>query len=77
MALRHPPKEIIPPAAPKRQRAPRVVRFEEPPESFWRRWRRRLIRPATVVPTVVLTVASVAVLGYYYHVFSQRIDRLL
>jgi penicillin-binding protein 1B len=77
MALRHPPKDIIPPAAPKRQRAPRVVRFEEPPESFWRRWRRRLIRPATVVPTVVLTVASVAVLGYYYHVFSQRIDRLL
>src|SRR5438105_13856514 len=77
MALRHPPKEIIPPAAPKRTRAPRVVKFEEPPESFWRRWRRRLIRPATVAPVVALTVFTVVLLGYYYHVFSQRIDRLL
>src|SRR5947209_6183808 len=55
----------------------RCVRFEQPPESFWRRWRRRLIRPATVVPVVVLTAVTVGVLGYYYHVFSQRIDRLL
>ena len=77
MALRHPPKEIIPPAAGKKPRAPRVVRFEQPPESFWRRWRRRLIRPATVVPVVVLTAVTVGVLGYYYHVFSERIDRLL
>jgi penicillin-binding protein 1B len=77
MALRHPPNEIIPPAARKRPRAPRVVTFEEPPEGFGRRWRRRLIRPATVVPVVALTVLSVAVLGYYYSVFSQRIDRLL
>jgi penicillin-binding protein 1B len=53
------------------------VRFEEPPEGFWRRWRRRLLRPAVVVPLVFLTTVSVGVLGYYYHVFSQRIDRLL
>ncbi|PYS99751.1 MAG: hypothetical protein DMF65_09295, partial [Acidobacteria bacterium] len=77
MALRHPPKEIIPPAERKKPRGPRVVRFEEPPEGFWRRWRRRLIRPATVIPTAVLAVITVGVLGYYYHVFSQRIDRLL
>src|SRR5436309_4752915 len=77
MALRHPPKEIIPPAERKKPRGPRVVRFEEPPEGFWRRWRRRLIRPATVIPVVVLTAVTVGVLGYYYHVFSQRIDRLL
>ena len=75
MALRHPPKDVVPPAA--RRRAPRVVRFEEPPEGFWRRWRRRLIRPATVIPAAVLTVAVVAVLGYYYTVFSERIDKLL
>ena len=77
MALRHPPKEIVPPAARARRRVPRVVRFEEPPEGFWRRWRRRLIRPATVVPAVLLALAAVAVLGYYYTVFSERIDRLL
>src|SRR2546423_5779349 len=66
MALRHPPKEIIPPAERKKPRGPRVVRFEEPPEGFWRRWRRRLIRPATVIPTAVLAVITVGVLGYYY-----------
>jgi penicillin-binding protein 1B len=77
MALRHPPKEIVPPAARKRQRAPRVYRFEEPPEGFWSRWRRRLIRPATVIPAVLLTLAVAGGLAYYYTVFSERIDRLL
>lgn len=77
MALRHPPKDVIPPAARVRQRSARVVRFEEPPEGFWRRWRRRLIRPATVIPAVALTVLAAGVLGYYYTVFSERIDRLL
>ena len=75
MALRHPPKNVVPPAA--RRRAPRVVRFEEPPEGFWRRWRRRLIRPATVIPAVALFLLTAGVLGYYYTVFSERIDRLL
>src|SRR3954464_6815303 len=77
MALRHPPKDVIPPAARRTPRGPRVVKFQEPPEGFWRRWRRRLIRPATVIPTVLLFVAPVVILGYYYHVFSQRMDRLL
>src|SRR5687767_960801 len=77
MALRHPPKDVVPPPARSRGRAPRVVRFQEPPEGFWRRWRRRLIRPATVVPAVIVFVVSAAVLGYYYTVFSERIDRLL
>jgi penicillin-binding protein 1B len=77
MALRHPPKEIVPPAVRNKRRTPRVVSFEEPPEGFRRRWRRRLVRPAVIIPVVVLTVFAVAVLGYYYWVFSQRIDRLL
>jgi penicillin-binding protein 1B len=78
MALRHPPKDIVPPpAARTRSRAPRVVTFEEPPEGLWSRWRRRLIRPATVIPVVLITLIVVGVLGYYYTVFSQRIDRLL
>ena len=71
MALRHPPKNVVPPAARVRRRAPRVVRFEEPPEGFWRRWRRRLIRPATVVPRrPALPRRPSGVLGYYYTVFS-------
>ncbi|HWS86876.1 MAG TPA: PBP1A family penicillin-binding protein [Pyrinomonadaceae bacterium] len=77
MALRHPPKDVVPPAASARRRGPRVVRFEEPPEGFWRRWRRRLIRPATVIPAALVTIAVAAVLAYYYTVFSERIDKLL
>src|SRR5215208_7951319 len=77
MALRHPPKDVVPPAAHPRRRAPRVVRFEEPPEGFWRRWRRRLIRPATVVPVALITLVAAGVLGYYYTLFSERIDKLL
>ncbi|HEX8557160.1 MAG TPA: PBP1A family penicillin-binding protein [Pyrinomonadaceae bacterium] len=77
MALRHPPNDVVPPPARTRPRAPRVVRFHEPPEGFWRRWRRRLVRPATVVPAVVLFLLAAGVLGYYYTVFSERIDRLL
>ncbi|HEX8685741.1 MAG TPA: transglycosylase domain-containing protein, partial [Pyrinomonadaceae bacterium] len=77
MALRHPPNDVVPPAARVRQRAARFVRFEEPPEGFWRRWRRRLIRPATVVPAVALFLLTAGLLAYYYTVFSERIDRLL
>jgi penicillin-binding protein 1B len=77
MALRHPPNDVVPPAPRRRHRPPRVVRFERPPESFWRRWRRRLIRPATVIPAVALAVLVAGVLAYYYTVFSERIDRLL
>ncbi|HYE13902.1 MAG TPA: PBP1A family penicillin-binding protein [Pyrinomonadaceae bacterium] len=76
MALRHPPKGYVPPAS-KGRRGARVVKYEEPPEGFWRRWRRRLIRPATVVPVIILTTFVVGVLVYYYYSFSQRIDRLL
>src|SRR5215212_2515479 len=77
MALRHPPNDVVPPAAHARRRGSRVYRFEEPPEGFWRRWRRRLIRPATVIPAALITVAVVAAFAYYYSVFSERIDKLL
>ncbi|HEX8146954.1 MAG TPA: PBP1A family penicillin-binding protein [Pyrinomonadaceae bacterium] len=77
MALRHPPKDVVPPAARARRRGPRVYKFEEPPEGFWRRWRRRLIRPLTVIPAVVITLSVLGALGYYYTVFSERIDKLL
>ncbi|HEX5708014.1 MAG TPA: PBP1A family penicillin-binding protein [Pyrinomonadaceae bacterium] len=77
MAVRHPPKGNVPPGARRRRAGPRVVRFEEPPEGFWRRWRRRIFRPLFVLPVLLLTVAAAAFLGYYYWVFSARIDRLL
>ena len=76
MAVRHPPKNHVPPAR-RGRGAPRVVRYVEPPESFWRRWSRRLLRPPVVIALVFLTAIVVGVLGYYYVIFSRRIDRLL
>ncbi|HEX7176880.1 MAG TPA: PBP1A family penicillin-binding protein [Pyrinomonadaceae bacterium] len=67
----------MPPAAGRSRRGARIVKFEEQPEGFRRRWTRRLFRPAIVIPLVFLTTIALGLLGYYYYVFSQRIDRLL
>ncbi|HEX6624493.1 MAG TPA: PBP1A family penicillin-binding protein, partial [Pyrinomonadaceae bacterium] len=75
MGLRHPPKGYVPPVA--RKRGARVVKFEEPEVGFFRRWLRRLTRPVVILPVVFLTAVVVGVLGYYYYIFSARIDRLL
>ncbi len=75
MALRHPPKGYVPPAA--KRRGGRIVKFQEPEAGFFRRWLRRLTRPVVILPVVFLTAAIFGVLGYYYYVFSARIDRLL
>ncbi|HZG51304.1 MAG TPA: PBP1A family penicillin-binding protein [Pyrinomonadaceae bacterium] len=76
MAVRHPPNNRVPPPA-ARHRAARVVRYDEPPEGFFRRWRRRIFRPPVVVALVLLTTFTVGVLGYYYYIFSERVDRLI
>jgi penicillin-binding protein 1B len=76
MAVRQPPNNRVPPPAPKR-RAARIVRYDEPPESFLRRWRRRIFRPPVVVALVLLTTFTIGVLGYYYYIFSERVDRLI
>jgi penicillin-binding protein 1B len=77
MALRHPPNNRLPPPAGKRRAAPRIVRYDEPEEGFFRRWRRRIFRPWVVVLLVVLSTFTIGVLGYYYYIFSERVDRLI
>jgi penicillin-binding protein 1B len=76
MAVRHPPSNRIPPPAP-RKRGARVIRYEEPEEGFFRRWRRRIFRPPLVIALVILTTFTIGVLGYYYYIFSERVDRLI
>ncbi len=68
MAARHPPKRTPQPAA-RRRSQPRAVRYVEPDEGFFRRWRRRIFRPPVVVLLVQLTNFTVGVIGYYYHIF--------
>ena len=76
MAVRYPPDDSVPPPA-KRRRASRVVRYEEPPIGFWRRWTRRIFHPVIVIPIVFLIAATIGVLGYYYWSLSARVDKLL
>ena len=75
MPVRHPPQNRVPPVA--RRRAPRVVRYDTPDEGFVRRWLGRIFRPPVLVALVLLTTFSLGVLGYYYWVFSERVDRLI
>ena len=79
MAVRHPPENRVPPVARKGgpRRPPRIVKYEEPTQGFVRRWARHIFRPPVLIALVVLTTFSIGVFGYYWWVFSKRIDRLL
>ncbi|HKC64062.1 MAG TPA: PBP1A family penicillin-binding protein [Pyrinomonadaceae bacterium] len=81
MPIRYPPDKSVPPVAKKkngnRPRRPKIVKYEQPPEGFFRRWRRRILRPQVIIPLVFLTTVTIGVLGYYWYVFSKRIDQLL
>ena len=83
MSVRHPPENRVPPVArsrsgkPKTRRPPRIVKYEEPPQSRWRRWRKRIFHPYVLIALVFVTTICIGVLGYYWHIFSKRIDILL
>lgn len=80
MPIRHPPEDRVPPVAKKsggKSRRPRIVKYQQPPQGFWRRWSKRVFRPPVVIALVFLTTITIGVLGYYWYVFSKRIDLLL
>ncbi|MGH9941756.1 MAG: PBP1A family penicillin-binding protein [Pyrinomonadaceae bacterium] len=76
MPVRHPPDNRLPPVA-KRRAGPRVVKYQGAEEEFVRRLLRRLFSPLVLIPLVLLTTFTVGVLGYYYWVFSARVDLLI
>src|SRR5436305_8498589 len=81
MPNRHPPDNRVPPVAKKKSgsksRRPRIVKYEQPPVGFFRHWTKRIFRPPVIIALVFITTVTIGVLGYYWHVFSQRIDQLL
>src|ERR1043166_3739790 len=78
MAIRHPPDDNVPPVI-RRQRgeAPRVIRYEEPPAGFARRLLRFSFRPYIIIPVILIAGLTIALLAYYWVIFSGRIDNLL
>ena len=78
MAIRRPPDDYIPRIVRRGgQPPPRVIRYEEPPRSFWRRVLAFLMRPYVAIPALVIFCLCATVLVYYWVVFSARIDNLL
>src|SRR4051812_5894167 len=83
MAVRHPPENRVPPVARggrgggAGKRPPRIVKYEEQRTGFFRRWARRIFRPPVIIALVFLTTITIGIFGYYWWVFSARIDRLL
>src|SRR5713101_3270420 len=78
MATRQPPDDYIPRVVRGgRVQPPRVVRYEEPRPAWHRRLLRFLLRPYIALPLLFATALIVGVFGYYWIVFSARIDNLL
>src|SRR5262249_33804581 len=78
MAIRRPPDEYYPRIVRGgRLQPPRVVRYDEPQRGFFGRVLRFLLRPYIILPVLFFTALCVAVLVYYWVIFSARIDNLL
>ena len=73
MPVRYPPPNQYPGRS---GRSPRVVSYVES-GGFVRRWRRRLLSKAVVIPVVFVGAVVLGILIYYWTVFSGRIDNLL
>ena len=81
MGVRHPPENRVPPVAKRGKRSSKrgssIVRYSEPEPGFFRRWSRRIFRPPVVIALVFFSTVTIGLLGYYWWVFSGRIDNLL
>jgi len=58
-------------------RQPRVVTFDEPKQGFLRRLLGLFLKPYIAIPLVFLAAIMIGGLGYYWVIFSARIDNLL
>ena len=80
MPIRHPPENRVPPVVrdgKRRQRPPRIIKYEEPPATKLQRLKQLLLRPYVVIPLACLAVIVICFLVYYWIVLSRRIDNLL
>src|SRR5437870_1681180 len=78
MAIRHPPDNHVPPVIRRRGvEPPRVIRYEGPRRGVARRILRFFFRPYIVIPITLIAALAIALLAYYWIVFSGRIDNLL
>src|SRR5260370_19768321 len=78
MSMRRPRDDYVPPVVRGRvQRHPRVIQFEQPDPGVFRGILRFLLKPYLIIPAFLLTAVVIGGLGYYWVVFSARIDNLL
>src|SRR5882724_11087394 len=79
MPVRLPPENRLPSSSRGRSQASqrKIVTYSEAEPSFARRWARRIFRPPIIIAAVFLTTVAAGILGYYWWVFSARVDKLL
>jgi len=80
MPVRYPPEQGRPQPARNAKtvaRAGRIVHYEQPRTSFWRRAGRRLFSAPVLIPLAFISAVVLGVLIYYWTIFSGRIDNLL
>jgi penicillin-binding protein 1B len=79
MPVRIPPENRVPPVSSKRAQASRrkIVTYSEAEPTFAKRWSARILRPPVIIAAVFLTTVTVGILGYYWWIFSARVDKLL
>jgi penicillin-binding protein 1B len=75
MVIRQPPDTRAKP--PGRRSAQGFVKYQEPSPGILRRILKVFLKPPVLVTFILLSIASIAVLGYYYTVYSSQIDRRL
>src|SRR6266446_7921753 len=79
MPVRLPPENRLPSSSRGRSQASqrKIVTYSEAEPSFARRWARRIFKPPIIIAAVFLTSVAAGILGYYWWVFSARVDKLL
>lgn len=80
MPARYPPDQGRSQAGRRNRNSPRpgrIVYYEQPRTSIWRRIARRLFSAPVIIPLAFVSALGLGVLIYYWTVYSARIDNLL
>src|SRR5215831_15318693 len=78
MSIRRPPDDHIPRVVRGGgAQSARVIRYQQPEPGFFRRLVGFVFRPYFIIPLIFFSAVLIALLAYYWVVFSARIDNLL
>src|SRR3954452_18541389 len=77
MPVRLPPENRVPPVARSRGAKRKIVTYSQHEASLPRRLVRRILSPPVLIVFVFVTTVTIGLFGYYWWLYSARIDKLL